>query len=252
MAVIDIIAVVVLVVYALIGATKGFVKSIFGLLSVAVAVLVASWIGGEIGALISSIPAGEGATLGSNLSLTVQEFLSSKGEIFSVVPTGGYTEGVIIDALSVAGIPAIIGGMIAGPIAEALVDVNGVSLSQAVAPVLSELLFTVIGFIVVFILVWILLKVVCKIIKKALETFKVLKAVDVVFGFVFGIVKGGIVICIPLALLSALNFIPGLNELIAESTIVSWIANNNFISGILSSGFDIKSIVDGVISGLSI
>jgi len=250
MAFIDIIAIAVLVIYALIGAKKGFVKSIFGLLSVAIAVFIASWIGGTVGSLIASISAGEGATLGSNLANTIGESLSLKGDIFNTVPVGGYTEGVIIDALATAGIPAIIGGIIAGAMATALVGAVDLTLSQALAPVLSELLFSVIGFVLVFILSWVILFIVCRIIRKALETFKLLKTLDTVLGLVFGVVKGGIIICIPLTILSSLNFIPGFNEIVANSTIVSWIADHNFIAGMLSSGFDVQSTIEGIISNI--
>ena len=244
MAFIDIVAIIVLLAYAFMGAAKGFIKSVTGLISIAVAVLVASLIGGVVGGLIASSPSGTGANLGADLAVSIEEFLSSKGEIFTMVPPGGYTEGVIIDALLGAGIPAFIGSLVAGPISVALVGVSGVSLSEAVAPVLSNLAFSAIGFVIVLVIVWALLLVLCKKIKKFLDSFTLLKTADVLLGLGFGIIRGGITICIPITIISALNFIPGFGEFISNSVIVSWIADNNFITAILSSGFNVGEIVN--------
>ena len=115
MGVLDIIVLVVIGIFAVLGAIKGFIKSIFGLLSVTVAVLIASLLGGEIAKLISSISSGTGATFGADLANTIHEFLTSQGGIFTSIPTGGYTEGMVIDTLSTIGIPAVIGSVIAPP-----------------------------------------------------------------------------------------------------------------------------------------
>lgn len=251
MGVLDIIVLVVIGIFAVLGAIKGFIKSIFGLLSVTVAVLIASLLGGEIAKLISSISSGTGATFGADLANTIHEFLTSQGGIFTSIPTGGYTEGMVIDTLSTIGIPAVIGSVIAPPVVGALQGIAGVSLADAVAPVLAELAISAIGFIVVFVIVWALLLVVCSLLKKLFNSFKILKAIDILLGFVFGVVKGAIIICIPLTILTSLNFIPGLSELIANTVIVKWLAENNFIAVLLSNSFDIEAIVNGVIAGLT-
>ncbi len=248
MAVIDVLALVIIGVFAIIGAKKGFIKTIFGLVSVLVAVLLASLIGSEIGKLIASIPSAEGVSIGADLANSIHQSFADKGEIFTSVPIGGYTEGVIIDALKSAGVPTIFGSMMAGPISTALSGVSGVCLADAVAPVMSALAFSAIGFILVFIITWALVLVLGNKIKKRFESVTMLNTLDLVLGLGLGALRGMLLICIVLTLLTSLNFIPGLGEFVQNSAIVSWIANNNFITAILSSGFSVTDIVNGVIS----
>lgn len=249
--VIDIIALIVIGVSALWGAKKGFIKSIFGLLSVVLAVFIAVFIGAEIGKLISTIPS-VNSTLGGGLTETIYNSLAEKGDAFTTVPVGGYTEGIVLDALSSVGIPYIIGGLIANPVVTALSGVSGVSLATAVAPVISELAFSAIGFAVVFVLSWALLTVLFINIRKKIKEIVIFNALDILLGLVLGALRGAMHVCVVLAIVSSLNFIPGLSDLITNSTIVSWISDNNFVSALLSSGFNVTSIVNEAISKIGL
>lgn len=248
--VIDIIALIIIVGSALWGAKKGFIKSVCGLLSVVLAIFIASFIGAEIGKLISTIPSGN-TTLGGGLTETVYNMLAQKGDMFTSVHVDGYTIGFVTDALSSIGIPNVLGGLIAPSIVSALSGVSGVSLATAVSPVISSLAFSAIGFAVVFVLSWALLSVLFAKVRKFFKQFIVLNTLDIVLGFVLGGLRGVMHICVILAIISTLNFIPGFSDLITNSTIVSWISDNNFVSALLSNGFNITAIVEDAVSKLS-
>lgn len=249
MAVADIVVIVILVLSGLVGASKGFIKSIMGLVTVVVAVLVSWLLGGEVAKLVGGISIGEGGTLIDTLSTMINGSLVEKGEAMTTVPVGGYTVETVTTLLQEVGIPGIIVGFIASPIATALAPHGAVPLAEVLGPILAEMIFTACAFLLVFVLVYAIFSAITKRIAKAINNIGILKGVDAFLGLILGAIKAVLAIWVVLTVFGILNFVPFLQDIIASSSILSWLVANNPISLMLTSGLNLQEAISAIIGG---
>lgn len=248
MSIADIIVVVILALAGLVGASKGFIKSVMGIIAVVLAVLVAWLLGGEVAKLVGGITIGEGSLL-ENLSASINQSLASKGEAMTTAPVGGYTVETVTSLLQGAGIPNVIVGIIASPLATALAPHGAVPLCDVLGPILANLIFTAGAFLLVFILVYAIFLVVTKKISKAINNTNILKGVDVFLGLILGAVKAVVAIWVILALFGILNFVPFFVDIISSSGILTWLVDNNPVSLILTNGLNVQEAIEAIIGG---
>lgn len=249
MTIADIVVIVILALAGLVGASKGFIKSIMGLIAVVAAALVAWLLGGEVAKLISGISIGEGGTLLDALAGSISQSLAGKGEALTTAPIGGYTVETLTPLLQLAGVPGILIGVIAPPLATALAPHGEVALANVLGPILANITFTAIAFLLVFILVYAIFLLISKKIAKAIRGIGILKGVDVILGLILGAIKAVIAIWAILALLGMLNFVPLFDSIITSSSILTWLVNNNPISLMLTSGLNLQEAVNAIIGG---
>lgn len=250
MSVADIIVLVVLVLGGLVGASKGFMKSVMGLAAIVVAALIAWLLGSEVAKLISSIPSGDGTLLDA-LADKISASLAQKGGALTTAPVGGYTADNVTTILQLAGVPSILIGVIANPLSVALTPYGSASMAEVLGPILSNIVFTASAFLFVFVLVYAVFLVVSKKINKMIENVVILKNVDVLLGLLLGIIKSVLGVWVLLALLGAINFLPAIDGLISSSTILSWLVNNNPVSLMIASGLNIEEAINSFISGIA-
>lgn len=249
MTVADIVVIVILALAGLVGASKGFVKSVMGLIAVVAATLVAWLLGGEVAKLVGGIALGEGGTLTDALSVTISQSLASKGEALTTAPVGGYTVETVTSLLQVAGVPGIIVGIIASPLASALSSHGAVPLADILGPILADMVFTAGAFLLVFVLVYAIFLVISKKIAKAISNTNLLKGVDAFLGLLLGAIKAVLAIWVVLALFGILNFIPFFEDIISSSSILTWLIQNNPVSLMLNSGLNLQETVGAIIGG---
>lgn len=247
MTVADIVVIVILALAGLVGASKGFVKSIMGLIAVVAAAFVAWLLGGEVAKLVGGIALGEGGTLSDALSMTISESLAAKGEALTTAPAGGYTVETVTSLLKVAGVPGIITGIIASPLAAALAPHGTVPLAGVLGPILADMVFTAGAFLLVFIIVYAIFLVIAKKIARAISNTNILKGIDTFLGLVLGAIKAVLAIWVVLALLGMLNFIPFFEDIISSSGILCWLVENNPVSLMLTSGLNFQEAVATII-----
>ena len=248
MSIADIIVVVILALAGLVGASKGFIKSVMGIIAVVLAVLVAWLLGGEVAKLVGGITIGESSLL-ENLSASINQSLASKGEAMTTAPVGGYTVEAVTSLLQGAGIPNVIVGIIASPLATALAPHGAVPLCDVLGPILANLIFTAGAFLLVFILVYAIFLVITKKIAKAISSTNILKGVDVFLGLILGAVKAVVAIWVILALFGILNFVPFFEDIISSSGILTWLVDNNPVSLILTNGLNVQEAIEAIIGG---
>ena len=248
MSIADIIVVVILALAGLVGASKGFIKSVMGIIAVVLAVLVAWLLGGEVAKLVGGITIGESSLL-ENLSASINQSLASKGEAMTTAPVGGYTVEAVTSLLQGAGIPNVIVGIIASPLATALAPHGAVPLCDVLGPILANLIFTAGAFLLVFILVYAIFLVITKKIAKAISSTNILKGVDVFLGLILGAVKAVVAIWVILALFGILNFVPFFEDIISSSGILTWLVDNNPVSLMLTNGFNVQEAIEAIIGG---
>lgn len=251
MHVLDIIAIVIIGLLAVIGAGKGFIKTVFGLLSAVLAVVVASIFAGEFGKMLYGFSLG-GPSIGENLLSGIKGSFQEQGGFLIAVPEGGYTVQHIIEVLETLGIPAILGGFIAAPVAEALAPYGDVALIDVLAPIIVDILLSIVAFVILYIIVWAVITAIAGAIRRAISTISLVKSLDNLLGLILGALKGCILVWVVLAFSSLFTFIPGMNELIQSTVFVKWLADNNVITLLITSGFDIESAVMEILSGLPI
>ena len=249
MSIADIVVIVILAIAGLVGASKGFIKSIMGLVAIVGAAVVAWRLGGEVAKLISGISVGEGMTLMDSLAGSIGDSLATKGEALTTAPVGGYTTENVTSLLQVAGVPGILIGIIAEPLATALAPHGATPLCEVLGPILADMIFTAGAFLLVFILVYAVFLLISKKIARAIKRVPILKGVDVLLGLVLGGVKAVLGIWVILAFLGMLNFVPFFDGIISSSTILTWLVNNNPVSLMLAGGLNFTEAINAILGG---
>ncbi len=236
--------------FAVIGAAKGFVGTVFGTIGAILALFVAGLLASEVGNMLYGFALG-GPTIGEGFAEGIKGALSEHGGYMTTVPPGGYTAENIITILESAGIPVIIGSLLSAPIAEAVAPYGSLSLVDVLAPVLANILLTIIAFILLFIIVWSVFNAIAKAAKRAIERTSMAKNVDSLLGLLLGAIKGCIILWVALAVISLFSFIPWASEIIGSTGVVKWFADNNLVTMLITSGFDVQGSVKGIIEGLN-
>ncbi len=243
----DVLVIVLIGFLAVLGAGKGFAKTVFGLVSAVLAIVVASLLASEVGKMFYGFSFA-GPTWGESIADGFRSSLSEYGEAFTAVPEGGYTSEMVVAILQEAGIPFILSNLIAPSLCETLVGYENVALVDAVSPILANFVLTAFAFVLLYVIVWAVVNAMAKHAYKAINSFALAKNVDALLGMVIGAIKGILIVWVVLTLCSLFTFIPWINELIQNTSFVKWLADNNLIAFFISSGFDVKTAVEQTIS----
>ncbi|XMB72593.1 CvpA family protein [Mycoplasmatota bacterium WC30] len=197
--VIDVVIVLVVVIFAVIGWKKGFLEkvidmasSVFGLIA---SILLARPFSGVLRGWI-----------GESLETKIGEYLMSRSDLFSAE----LTEPNLRAALEGLSLPDFMVQWIADGI-----DFNAVTVSiiDSLTPLILTLALLVIAFITLFfgsMIVFFLLKLLAK----GITSIPFIKQVDKVLGLIFGLLKVALLVYILLFVLALLINIPAINDLI--------------------------------------
>ena len=118
------------------------------------------------------------------------------------------------------------------------------TLNDILSRSLGSFFSLIITFVVLFILIYIILFIIGKISKKAQEVNGI-RAVDRTLGFIFGFVKGALIICFVFAILSFFSedgFLSGLFEYIHASKIGDWVYTT--VNNIIDKYVNFKTIAE--------
>lgn len=226
MAVIDIIILVLIAVFALVGYFRGFVKMIFSLSRKLLSFVGAFLLVGPIRDWI--IPQG----IGDKMTNYINNWLISKNEtIFSITNPTAEELASIKESLK---IPNFIFESIENIFAS---NPSDLTLGKAIASTFMYYAMTVICFIILFILLQLIIWLVSKILNALMEA-PVLKTFNRLFGLIVGISIGLVIVSVCLLLLSgASKCFSSVNEFVINyidptSTkfgITRWLYNNNLL-----------------------
>lgn len=240
--IVDVVTVALLLFFAIIGTVRGFAKtfiSSFGtILSLLFAVLLCSLV----------------ATFFEN-SFGLVTFFSDKakdilsGQISETVLSTPI-ENVTDEMMSAENVPSWVIGIVTLLKTNSTIP-NGTSISQAVCPAIGYYISCAIAVVVLFIIFKIIFYIVGKIIEKAKE-FVLVDAVDKSLGFVFGAIKGLIIIWGLIAIIKILpiGFMQELYENIQISYVANFINNINLIGIIISAITNPNNIVQFITKGV--
>ena len=236
--VIDIVIVAALVIFAIIGFSKGFLKSVISLFSwvvcVGVAVLVAKYVAGWLNGIFNF-----SGLIGDKISVA----LANTNDYFkSTIADYNGDKGAIISA-----IPADINGLLK-QLVKVVIENNNVPLesdatiASYVGGSLGGIIMVIIAGVLVFIVLKILLALLSKLFDNIAKT-KVLGVLNKVLGLVFGVIKAGLVIIVFNFILVGLSLIPAVNN-----TIKPLIQDNTHIEKVIYNQTD-KFVGKHVIEG---
>lgn len=212
---IDIIIVAVLVVFALIGLREGFFKSVLSMISTVVVVVVSFFGANPVAKLVNKIYDFTGLIAGK-----LCKSIASMGAFYSeTIPSG------VSGADLANNIPSSTNGFLKKLMSYVLKplssgEVEGSTVAKVVSGAFASIIFTIIIGILLFILIKIVLAIASKLFENITRN-KVFGAVNKICGFVFGALKGGLMIVVLSLVLTFLTVIPAVNNK------VSPIINNN-------------------------
>ena len=240
--IVDIVLYALILIFGIIGLSKGFIKSLMGLITVLVAFfLTTQLVAPATGLLTDLLPDGFMAGIEDKIVAFVEGKVPSSANI----PTGGYTEEAIVTMLGELGLPGFINNMIAPTLVEYFADVTTVSASHAIATYLITLLQNVVVGFVVFILVLIVLHMLGFLFGKMFK-FPGLNVVNRLLGLAFGVLKGVVIIWAVLYVVSLLPFSETITNLVANAPFATWLIENNPIGALIAGTFDVNAFTESL------
>lgn len=199
MGILDICILVIVALAILVGVCRGFVKSILGVFSGLIALL--------LGIFVSPPMAKALATTGISDSISgkIIGFLNTKGELFTTPPSELVKEKVT-EGLNQLKIPAFLHNIIIGKI-----DFSSLG-SDTLANVIGSRLTNIVCLLICFLLIAIVSRIILKIIEVVLKKHlrnRILKRVDRGLGAVAGLINAVVIVSIAMFVVSLLATIPG-------------------------------------------
>ncbi len=180
--IVDIVFVALLILLAVIGLYKGFLKSAISMVGSLASFLISYVIAKPFGSLLNSI-----FKLTDAIAGKVSDWLYSLGEFFSTVRTGEEFSAISGEMAS-GGISGVV-QKLTNLLLKGLSIPNGESVGSVLGEKIAVVITTVIAGVIAFVLIRIILKILEKLSDKLTEV-KIFGAIDKVLGFIFGLAKG--------------------------------------------------------------
>lgn len=233
--IIDVVLVIVVVIFLVLGWKHGFLVKI---------VEMASGVFGIVGSILLAKPFSTilDRWIGEAIGSKIYEYLVTRSDIFTEQFTYENRVAVITNAFEGMNLPAFMIEWIAGAIN---VEDMTTTLVDTIAPYIKSLALLVISFIVLFfgsIIVFFILKILAKMI----TSIPIIKQIDKILGVLFGLVKVAAIVFILFFLLGLLLTIPAINEAIGpflqedmqlgadQFRLSKWIYDNNILSSLVN------------------
>lgn len=218
----DAVVIVVIFMFAVSSAKKGFVECFFGFISTILAV-------------IAAFTFMKGVLIWTDGLFGLQNVIEE-----AVIGSLDKIEGFGVD-VSAAGIEAaLVGKNLPSFLIDAIVSgvgnqevPLGTTLAMVVGGTIAEFMATLVAWLVVFLIVKLLLKLVRGILNSIVEALPIVGSLNHLLGFVVGGIKGLLIVC---GVVAVLALIPaeGMNVFLSECTIVRWLYNSNPLHVIFS------------------
>lgn len=231
MNIIDFVILGVVAISVVFGLYKGFISSVFSLVALFVALLIAYW----------TYPMLAGALQGNDsLVNTLVHYSDASSRIHDVelarTPVENVTQQVLDQVLEGAGLPQPFEDFVRENVTEQVFGaIDSMSISDYLNQTLIDASLNILCFLICFLAAFVLLTLLIHLISYVF-TFPVLRHFDMILGGAFGGVRGIFVVFILFALIPILitiSPIEGLNELIEEARFASFFYQDNFITSIL-------------------
>lgn len=218
----DAVVIILICIFAVSSAKKGFVECFFGFISTVLAVIAAftfmkgvlSWTDGLFG-------------LQELIENAVVEGLSKVTGFDIDVSSAG-----IEAALEDKNLPSFLINAVVESVGNQELPL-GTTLAMLVGGTIADFTATLVAWLAIFLIVKLLLKLVRHVLNSIVEALPIVGSLNHLLGFAVGGIKGLLIVC---GVIAVLALIPtaGLNVFFNECTIVRWLYNNNPIHVIFS------------------
>ena len=209
--VIDVLIVAIVVIFALIGFKKGFLKSIISLFSWVVCLLVAIFTAKYVARWINGI-----YDFSALIGGRIEDSLVNLNEYFSksISSFGKDKDALIAGLENVEGLNGLLKQLIKVVFSNTAVDMSSeATVANVVGASLGQIAMVIIAGILVFIVIKIVIAILSRIFDNIART-KVLGGLNKILGLVFGIIKAACIVVLFNGLLVSLSLIPPVNKTI--------------------------------------
>ncbi len=203
--VLDVAIVALLLICAFIGLHKGFFKSIISMISTIVVLIVSIYFASPLAKLINKIYDFTGLIAGK-----LSSSIASMGAFYSEVIPSGVSGADIANNIpsSTNGFLKTLMSYVLKPLTAS--EIEGATVAEIVSGAFASIIMTIIAGILLFILIKIVLSLASKLFDNITQN-KVIGFVNKIFGFIFGFIKGGLIIFVFTVILTLLTVIPLVN-----------------------------------------
>ncbi len=218
---VDIIVIVVLAIFAIVGAKKGFVECFFGFVSTIVAIILAfslaqpvlGWTGGLFG------------LQGVIEQACIDAFAGINGFGMDVSNEG------LSAMLAEQNLPQFLVDMVVGSVGNSEIPA-GTTLAMLVGQPLGQLASTLISGVVVFIIAKLLLCIVKSLVSAIVQRLPIVGTLNGLLGLLVGALQGLLIVSAVVAVLGVIP-VDGMALFFNECAVLGWLYNQNFINVIL-------------------
>ena len=270
--IIDIAVVAIILIVAIIGIKRGFVKTLVGLLSIVITLAAAIFLTQPVAGLVADSTEWD-ASLRTELANAIADSLpnSNANVIYdnldgdpetdlelAFVPEGSNEPAPLSEVFGDNFLWGLIpDSLLEGAAADMLTEqalaedieldsaINTVPLLNVVSQAFVNVIFLVGAFIVLAIVVRLLLWLILLLLRKITQRVYLAYFLDKTLGGVLGLALGAVIVLIILTiiqLLSGMSFMTAVNETLDGTTVTKMIMDNNFLYELLSQFIDLSSI----------
>ncbi|HOH62200.1 MAG TPA: CvpA family protein [Bacilli bacterium] len=203
---IDIIILIILGVFALIGFAKGFIRQVLSFANLLVAIILAFVTVKPVSVFLSD------TKLAPFIHEKVVEFLASKGEIFTTPIPNDATNETLVPILDQLGLPGFIDKILLNLIT---IDETayGLTFSEVLAQKIVPTLLIVVSFIALVLVIFIVMKILIHFIDSFVKKSKAVSGINKLLGLALGFAKAIVIVSLLMLALSALGgLFPAINE----------------------------------------
>ena len=218
----DIVVVAVLIITSIEGYIKGFIMSFIG---------IASWIIAGVCAMKFYKPTAEYIIANTSIYDKINDVIKDKFTLAASTPSGELNS----DIFSFIKLPKIFESILIPPESSSVGNLIG----NTVGEMVSKLMIDIISVILVFLAVKIILYIAAVILDKFAQ-LPVINLMNRLAGLLFGLLKGGIIISVVLALLvPIISIVPGdaLAQTLEASIITEYLYDNNLLLKLIEGYF---------------
>ena len=245
---IDIIILIILGVFALIGFAKGFIRQVLSFANLLVAIILAFVTVKPVSVFLSD------TKLAPFIHEKVVEFLASKGEIFTTPIPNDATNETLVPILDQLGLPGFIDKILLNLIT---IDETayGLTFSEVLAQKIVPTLLIVISFIALVLVIFIVMKILIHFIDSFVKKSKAVSGINKLLGLALGFAKAIVIVSLLMLALSALGgLFPAINEfMIADMKIGiegygigKFIYEKNTVLWVFDNYIDLNKIIESL------
>ena len=244
MAIIDIVAIGFIAVFAIIGVIRGMVKTLFRLFGVVLAIVLAFYSCAPIGNLLADNLGASATEEAREWLISIDEQYSDELKLFTVEKDWTDPQNKR-DAVSRMGVPSLLSSLVVNAMGEKF-DEFGTSavLADVLPPVLTTWGMTVLAFLLLLLVYSVLLLIARIALRKLINSLVVLRVVDKIGGFAIGAIQGILIYSVIFFIISQVpvpflaDFRETISAQLAESEAgIAWLADTpiiTFLAGIFS------------------